>query len=166
MIGYGAAGLCLMFSGTWLVILALPPALYVSLLTDSNYWRGLLDTDDGNGSSKKVSLRAPLLGISLTEETSYALTEELDQGTVKARSLNYAHLCLGQPKDGGTSSSSTVGNLLAAGGTARVYAGTYKGQTLAIKLVSHQVCHSSALQHRLFICPIDLLSRVNARDCA
>jgi predicted Ser/Thr protein kinase len=31
--------------------------------------------------------------------------------------------------------TSGVGNLLAAGGTARVYAGSYKGHTLAIKVI-------------------------------
>jgi hypothetical protein len=97
----------------------------------SHYWRGLLDTDDGD--DVKVSLRAPLMGISLTEQTVSALTEELDADQVKAKRLNYALLSLGQPRDG---KQSSVGNLLAAGGTARIYAGSYKGETMAIKLVS------------------------------
>jgi serine/threonine protein kinase len=87
-----------------------------------------------------VSLRAPLVGISLSEESSAALVEQLDPQLVKAPQLNYALLSLGVPqtdKDGAEMISQpvTTGNLLAAGGTARVYGGSYKGQPLAIKLI-------------------------------
>lgn len=125
--------LCLIFSSSWIIVIGLPFLLYSTLLMDSHYWRGLLD-DQPHADNTNVSLRAPLMGISLTEQTASALTEELDASSIKAKHLNYALLSLGQPRDDGHQSAA-VGNLLAAGGTARVYAGSYKGETLAIKLI-------------------------------
>jgi hypothetical protein len=81
-----------------------------------------------------VSLNAPLIGIALSEESASAVVEHLDAESVKAKQLNYALLSLGQPRDK-KGNGNGVGNLLAAGGTARIYAGSYKGETMAIKLV-------------------------------
>lgn len=117
--------------------------LYV-LLLDSNFWRGLLTDaelqcghatpsphhDNTNHSAdSKVSMREPLIGIALAPNTIGALARGLDRlDDSHVHMLNYAFLTLGAAAGG-------PAQLLAAGGTARVYKGSYKGNTVAVKLV-------------------------------
>jgi hypothetical protein len=113
------------------------------LFVYSNYWRGLLDepgsesltsstssaggvgsSSNGSAGSNDVTLRTPLIGISLSEEAASAVAEHLDSRNVRVPRLDYAFLSLGNVRDSVPTVSNPMGNLLGAGGTARVYSGT------------------------------------------
>lgn len=106
-----------------------PLAVYFTLRQDSEYWRGHAKAGGGPSNAGHANLNKPLAGrVSLNTGAAAALAETLD--TIRTESgvalLNFAYLDM---EVGGRL------QVVGAGGTAKVYKGSYKGELVAVKLV-------------------------------
>ena len=101
-----------------------PLCVWLTLQRDSEYWRGHTSK---LGKSGGGNLNLPLVGrVSLNEGAASTLADTLDaigRDHSYVEMLNFAYLTIDH-KD-----------VIGAGGTAKVYRGTWKGDTVAIKLV-------------------------------
>jgi hypothetical protein len=107
-----------------------PIALFAALREDSEYWRGHTKGMQKEGSGH-ANLNLALVGrVSLNSGAASALAETLD--TIKddngVRLLNFAYLNMELEEEGRL-------QVVGAGGTAKVYKGSYKGEMVAVKLV-------------------------------
>ncbi len=126
-------GFCLYTAGHLFLFSILEPIwVFMTLQRDSEYWRGhtgggKVDASKKTGRGSGGNLNAALVGrISLNESAALALADTMDQfgrDHSYVELLNFAFLTIHTKK------------VVGAGGTAKVYEGTFKGETVAIKLV-------------------------------
>lgn len=126
-------GFCLYTAGHLILFSIVEPIwVFMTLQRDSEYWRGhtgggKVDASKRTGRGSGGNLNAALVGrVSLNESAASALAETMDQfgrDHSYVELLNFAFLTIHTKK------------VVGAGGTAKVYEGEFKGETVAIKLV-------------------------------
>jgi hypothetical protein len=122
---------CIGLVQSWVATVFRPYAVFQALLIDSRYWQGTGEERQVSSPirSVTVSLRQPLMGLTLPPPTASSLAEGMDalhSSHCRVPMLHHAYLNL-EGVDGKS--------VLGAGGSARVYKGTYKGKRVAVKLI-------------------------------
>lgn len=100
---------------------------------DSQYWLGLYEdnVDINSISDTSISLNSPLIGTNFQPSDVINITVALDDlSQKKIPILNNFKLVLQKDK-----SKDGKGQLLGAGGTSRVYKGTYDNKSVAVKMI-------------------------------
>jgi serine/threonine protein kinase len=124
-------GFCLYTAGHLILFSIMEPLwVFITLQRDSEYWRGHTGGGDAGkrtGRGSGGNLNVALVGrVSLNEGAASALADTMDQfgrDHTYVELLNFAFLTINTRK------------VVGAGGTAKVYEGQFKGETVAIKLV-------------------------------
>ena len=108
-----------------------PIAVFAALRDDSEFWRGHTQALTDTGGKGHSNLNLPLAGrISLDSRAASTLAETLDtiQKKSRVKLLNFAYLNMTTAEHGRL-------QVLGAGGTAKVYKGSYRDEMVAVKLV-------------------------------
>lgn len=124
-------GFCLYTAGHLVLFSLVEPIwVFLTLQRDSEYWRGHTGgggADRRTGRGSGGNLNVALVGrVSLNEGAAATLADTLDRfhkDHSYVELLNFAYLTIDTKK------------VVGAGGTAKVYSGSFKGETVAIKLV-------------------------------
>lgn len=109
--------------------------IFITLRRDGDYWQGIItSTIADHATLRKVpseaDIRTPLLGTSFDSETAVTLAEGMD--SLACEIISWAHLEL----DKSSSTPAAHRSILGAGGTSRVFKGTFKGEPVVRKSLS------------------------------
>ena len=102
--------------------------VYETLKRDSMFWCGVM-TSAEESQLEGDDVRRPLLGTSVEPDIAASLATELDQ-VQAVKFIHFSEITL----EGGKRSISEI-NVLGAGGTARVFGGSYDNNPVAVKML-------------------------------
>ena len=111
----------------------IPAVVVATLRKDAIYWQGvitksLVEYGTMKRSPSEADIRTPLLGTSIEYSTAQVLADQMDAlDESVCPTVSFAHLKL--------ANNNTRLALLGAGGTARVFKGSYRDEPVAIKML-------------------------------